>query len=606
MSPLLPTWSLAIEEQFYILWPIVVLLILGTGRRSRNRTRSLWALLALSVTGALASAVDMAVLFRQGSDPTRLYFGTDTHGQSLLIGAALACVVALWRQRGSEYVTSVTIRRILGFGAIASIGAYAWGFSQIHSTQGVAFEGGFTVASIAAALVIADVVLDPYGLVSRALSIAPLRYLGTVSYGIYLWHFPLDVLLDESRVRLGGYPLFAVRSVAAIAVATISYYCLERPIRSGTFFRQMRARIATPIAVIATVTAVFAVTALPATAAPLDAPKPAPAPTYNAGSHVVPVAGLAKYARSPVRVLIVGDSVALTLGLGLYLGESPYHLNIYDEGILGCGVAVGPNYINHGVVTASGPPCTTDPSSYQCPVFAGSHFVPCQSWTSAWSDWIKELRPNVVVLLAGRWEMVDRIAPSGQLTNILNPAYAQYIKQQLELAVHIATAGGAKLVLETSPCFSSGEQPDGAPWPEDSQGRLDAYNDLVRQVGEEFPASVTVQDLDAVVCPGGTYEADLHGVPIRTADGVHFTYQTNPYQTQSVHGVPASIPGGARYTATTVKLGIAPPSDVEGGQYLAPALLPLWEELGHEQEAESHGGSVDRGPLPNTYFLSPQ
>ena len=159
------------------MWPIVVMLILGSGRHARNRTRSLWALLALTVTGALASAVEMPVLFHHGSDATRLYFGTDTHGQSLLIGAALACVVALWRQRGSEYVTSVAVRRTLGLAAIASIAAYAWGFAHIESTQGVAFEGGFTVASIAAALVIADVVLDPYGLVSRALSIAPLRYL---------------------------------------------------------------------------------------------------------------------------------------------------------------------------------------------------------------------------------------------------------------------------------------------------------------------------------------------------------------------------------------------------------------------------------------------
>jgi hypothetical protein len=214
-------------------------------------------------------------------------------------------------------------------------------------------------------------------------------------------------------------------------------------------------------------------------------------------------------------------------------------------------------------------------------VFAGSHFVPCQAWPDAWADWIKELHPNVVVLLAGRWEVVDRVGPSGKWTNILDRQFASYVKQQLELAVHTAISGGAKMVLETAPCYDSGEQPDGAPWPEDSSARLSAYNDLVREVGAEFPSSVTVQDLDAVVCPGGNYTSDLHGVPVRTADGVHFVYPpvTNSY---------------------------SPPTVVEGGEYLAPALLPLWEELGHEQQAETHGASVDRGPLPNTYFLSPQ
>lgn len=580
VSPLLPTWSLAIEEQFYIVWPIVVLLILGTRRHSKNRTKSLWVLLAVTSTGALASAVEMAMLFHPGSDATRLYFGTDTHGQSLLVGAALACAVALWRQRRGEYVTSRAGRRALGAAGLTGIGVYAWGWSHIQWDQEIVYKGGFAVASIAAALVLADVVLDPSGVISRVLSIAPLRYLGTISYGIYLWHFPLDILLDESRVRLGGYPLFAVRSVAAIAVATVSYFVLERPIRSGSFFRQLRARIVTPIAVIATVTAVFSITALPATAAPLDAPKPAPAPVYGA-SHHLPEADLTRYLRSRVRVLVVGDSVALTLAQGLFYGEGPYHLNIYDEGILGCGIAVGPDYLDHGVVTASGAPCTTDASAHQCSVFAGSHFVPCQSWTVAWSDWVRELRPNVVVLAAGRWEMVDRIAPWGQWTNILHPAFANYLKQQIELAVHIATAGGAKMVLETAPCSMSGEQPDGAPWPQDSQTRLNAYNDLVRQVASEFPFSVTVQDLDAVVCPGGRYEADLHGVPIRTADGVHFVYSR-------------AAPGSGS------------PTEVDGGQYLAPALLPLWEQLGHEQQAETHGASVDKGPLPNTYFLSPQ
>lgn len=133
------------------------------------------------------------------------------------------------------------------------------------------------------------------------------------------------------------------------------------------------------------------------------------------------------------------------------------------------------------------------------------------------------------------------------------------------------------MVIETSPCFDSGEQPDGDPWPEDSAQRLDAYNTLVRQVAAEYPTKVTVQNLNAVVCPDGNYTTELHGVQVRSADGVHFL---QPPSTS--------------------------PADVVGGAYLAPALLPLWETLGHEQEAQTRGATVPVGPEPKSYFLAQQ
>ena len=321
----------------------------------------------------------------------------------------------------------------------------AWASSHLQSDQSFVFRGGFVVVSISAVFVLLCLVLDPKGVLSSLLSIAPLRYLGKISYGLYLWHFPLDIALNEARIGFGGFPLFAVRSAAAIAVASVSYYALEQPIRTGRFFRTLRTRVTVPIAAVACVTAVLTISALPATAAPVpDAPKPSPAPTYSADTTHRIVAGIAvaRYSRDPVRVLIVGDSVALTLGEGLFYAEGPYRLNIYNEGIVGCGVAVGEYYRDHGVLTESGGPCTPDPYNHQCPVFAASHWVPCQSWSDAWADWVKELHPNVVVLLAGRWEVVDRMTSSGQWTNILQPQFAEYVKQQLELAVHIATSGG--------------------------------------------------------------------------------------------------------------------------------------------------------------------
>jgi peptidoglycan/LPS O-acetylase OafA/YrhL len=578
-SPLLPTWSLAIEEQFYIVWPLLLVLILRPGR---GEARSLRLLLYVSLAGAAASALEMAFLY-QPADASRVYFGSDTHAQCLLVGAALAAAVALWRRSAqSEHVVSRGARWALGAGALFGVGVCAWAWSHLQFDQSIVFEGGFAIVSFAVAAVLLCVVLDPRSVFARLLSLAPLRYLGRISYGVYLWHFPLDIALTESRVGIGGYPLFLVRSATAIGVATVSYYALEQPIRTGTFFTDIRARIATPLAVGATAVAVVVATSAPAVAAAPAHPTPPRVAPSSAGKKsgkgdepgTVQTAA-SDYSNDPVRVMVVGDSVALTLAVGLYHAEDEYHMQIYDQGIIGCGVAIGNDYEYHGAVTQIGAPCNVDPSKRECFVL-GRHTEPCQSWESAWKQWLQQLHPNVVVLLAGRWEVVNRTTPSGAWTNILNPSYAQYVKGQLEQAVQIATSTGAKMVLETSPCFDSGEQPDGAPWPEDSPARLDVYNDLVRQVAAENPTTVTLQDLDAVVCPGGNYTADLNGVPIRSPDGVHFV-EPPPYKTSSV----------------------------VGGYYLAPSLLPLWEQLGHDQEAISHGTTVPHGSY-DPYFLAVQ
>ena len=121
---------------------------------------------------------------------------------------------------------------------------------------------------------------------------------------------------------------------------------------------------------------------------------------------------------------------------------------------------------------------------------------------------INEVKPNVVVLLAGRWEVVDR-EYRGTWTNILNPTYAAYVKQQLEAASNLVTATGARMVFLTAPCTNSGEQPDGAPWPEDNPARLTAYNKLVREVAAQHPQTDSVVDLNAAACPGGRYAS--HG-----------------------------------------------------------------------------------------------
>jgi len=168
------------------------------------------------------------------------------------------------------------------------------------------------------------------------------------------------------------------------------------------------------------------------------------------------------------------------------------------------------------------------------------------SWPVLWSRWISEFKPDVVVLLAGRWEVANRTY-HGHWTNIENPAYAAYIKSSLTRAVQVGTSKGADMVLMTAPCYDSGEQPNGLPWPEDSPARLAIYNNLLGQVAKSAdklrPGTVHVEHLHSLVCPHDRYQEYFHGVEVRSPDGVHFTTP-------------------------------------QGGEYLAPKILPAWERVG--------------------------
>jgi hypothetical protein len=188
-----------------------------------------------------------------------------------------------------------------------------------------------------------------------------------------------------------------------------------------------------------------------------------------------------------------------------------------------------------------------------------------QPWPDQWMHAMATVNPNVVVVLAGRWEVVDR-KYKGTWTNILHPAYAAYVKSQLEMASTLVTATGANLVFLTAPCTDEGEQPDGQPWPEDNPARLAEYNTLVRQVAARHPKTDSVVDLNAAVCPGGNYASSIDGVTVRRSDGVHFTVQGGTFLAKDL--MPAIVASGraqrAVSTTTTTAAATAPPSSAGG------------------------------------------
>jgi peptidoglycan/LPS O-acetylase OafA/YrhL len=498
VSPLTHTWSLAVEEQFYLVWPLVVLAVMGL---SRTFARGIRALLALSVVTAVASAVEMAVLYRP-TDITRLYFGTDTHAQSILIGAALACVLTIIEmRRGNEgmapQATSRWGRSVLVAVGLAGLAGTLTLTYTLEGSSSFDYRGGFTLSALSAAAIIAGAVCVAGGPLARVLSLSPLVWLGTISYGAYLWHYPIYVYLDGARTGLTGLSLLAVRFASTLVLATASFYLVERPVMFGSFWRSLKAVVPAITLMAVTVVVVFVGTSGVATAIPSPASVAAPGDQAAGGTPV----------------LMVGDSTALTLGASLSYAAttSKDGLRVIDKGSVGCGIAEGRFYQSGdttGVVPATCNP--TAPRSAQ--------------WPALLQGWLNRYRPQVVVLLAGRWEVYNRTDLAGQMTNISQPAYARYIAEQIQRFVALASSTGSRVVLMTAPYYDSGEQPDGQPLPQDDPVRVRDYNRLITEAAAADPQTVSLVDLNAMVSPGGRFTTTVGDVVVRAPDGVHFPF----------------------------------------------------------------------------------
>ena len=493
-SPFRHMWSLAIEEQFYLLWPFIVVLLL------RWRPRLLLLQRGFA-TAAVASALLMAVLFHPGADPSRVYYGTDTRAQALLVGAALAASLLRLRTRHDHTKAeggAPAGRTNRSAGSVYWVRAGLVGvivlvvmLTLVKDSAPWMYRGGYLLVAVATAAVIGAAVQPRRNLVRAVLAPRVLRWIGRISYGLYLWHWPIYLTLTEARTGLDGTALLLMRLGVTTGVALASYFLVELPIRHATMLRDGRKALLTvPAVAVALVTVFFLVPAVRGTTAPeVAAAVETPTTVLGAGPPLSPM-------------LLVGDSVAKTMGDGFDRGSKGAGITFFNRAQLACGLAQHARILRGGIWTDSEPTC--------------------DDWPTQWEGFVAETAPAISVVLFDVFVVSD-LEVDGVALPFATRASDRYLLDQLGRGIDILRSGGAKVVLLGAP-YNQRPAVVGQPtkWAEDDPRRIDHWNSLLGQlVKRRADPDVTLIDINELVSPKGEFTNDLAGVTLRY-DGVHF------------------------------------------------------------------------------------
>ncbi len=493
VSPLEHYWSLAIEEQFYWVWPLAFAGLAGIALRAR---RSMVLVLGVPALVAVAIAPVIAAVW----GPEAAYWSTFARVGEILTGAVAAAVVA---ERGAPRWT-----RHAAPGCLVLIGLAVVFFP---STSGPAYEGWLPALSVVTVVLLLGLQHD--GPLRHGLSLGPLVALGTISYGVYLFHWPIFTLVDEARIHQGGAVLLAVRLGLTLVVAVASYRLLERPVR--------RLRWAPRPTLVAggvlTVAIVVLALTVPNTSLTIDTAgaaadeaaitpgAPATALSVTSGTPVAPdgwkQAALAAPATNrPVRILVLGDSTAKATGGGLarWAAANPDVAQVTIAGQAGCGFVQGGTRVFPQGDQEISPEC----DQYVDEVLAQQ---------------VTELQPDVVVFQTTAWDVINQRFPGTGPEAPTDPEYRRRIEAGLAKATDaVLGAGAPQVVWIAEPTVNPIWNPVHSP--QEEPERHAVLHDTMAGLAAEHPDQVAVADLAWWVDDAGL--AEDH--PTRP-DGVHFS-----------------------------------------------------------------------------------
>jgi peptidoglycan/LPS O-acetylase OafA/YrhL len=489
-------WTLAIEEQFYLVFPLVTVGLMWLGRGRRGVLLAGYGGIALLTTGT------MAVLHHPGDPLLRFYYGTDARVAELLAGCVLAVLLTgRWPFRTAAARTTAGV---VGTAALA-LTLVLWVLAQIDGD--LWYEGGlFGYSFVTCAVIVACV--TPGNPVRWLLGAWPLRELGRISYGTYLFHWPVFLVLDEERTGLSEYPLFVLRVAVTLALAWLSFRFVEAPVRKGTFrlpFKPAIAAVAAVALVAGTILVVTADPPEPDLVLVQEEREPPPPPPDDRPPPTIPTSVVEDAPPvpfpAPARVMLVGDSIAWSLGNGfLEWGSATGQAEVWNAGQIGCGVATG------------GEPAL--------------HQNPCEDFRTLLPPMIDQFRPDVTVMMTGAWDLGDRTFPGQDgPSSPGDPEFDRWMLDNYQDAVDVLTADGAVVVWLTGPCIEETER--AGPFAGTSvfePERTEHLNDvIIPQVAAANPDRVRVIDINGEICPGGDYTEQLYGIDGARPDGLHFS-----------------------------------------------------------------------------------
>jgi peptidoglycan/LPS O-acetylase OafA/YrhL len=545
-SPLLHTWSLAIEEQFYVLWPLVFVAI------ARALWTRRWAMVGVCAAAAGCSAIRMAMLF-DSSGLSRAYYGTDSRIQELLIGVVLA-LLPIWKRARAPHRL---LPSWIGATAVITIASF---LVVLDDRSAFYYRGGALLFSFVVAGLIWTVESAPGGFVGQALSMAPLAWIGRISYGLYLWHwFVVIVTLHMVSTNTAGGSSPLVQLSLTFGAAVVSYYAVERPIREGRapWIRKSAVRLAIVAPIVVTLTAFVAIRATTPTASRLTtasaipvvtnppAKSPAPAPQRTATPPPTPTSAVDQHLDGSLESALAdhsdkecpktSDDVTYDWCI-FYQGASdqPVLATIGDSmaraftpGLEAEGARSGFTYVQSawGGCTISGTAIAqTDPSA-----LTPSDVLCRDEAMSVVESMIDAVHPSVLVMTEhgaaiSPVQIDDRLVPALTVEHdhALVDGYVAVFSRFVDRVDHIVLVETSQDGLPIGCVEQSSAPRNRCSQPPFTVEAIKRFNGVLHDVARRFPGKVSVISISNLICPNGICLPIRDGMLIRY-DGQHYT-----------------------------------------------------------------------------------